>query len=370
MSDRNALPLVSVIILNFNGKRYLEKCLSSVLDARYPNFEVILVDNASTDGSLDFVQRTFGNDHKLKMVRNSKNFGYSLGNNIGFEHARGKYIVFLNNDTSVDPLWLTALVDIMEKDGTIGLAQSMILKIDGQEILTAGYLLDSYLQDAFALGENVPAISCLSLVFEVSFASGAAMMTRRELIDEVGLFDPKLPFFCDDTLLSLKTWLAGKRVVTVAGSKVSHVGGGTWKGDPYFLAYHILKGRISLILATYRRFGELATGLFSFTVCLFKNSISLMKGKNQAVFWANTRAMSWAFRNLRYMWANRLRYWGKAKVSPKSLIRNFIRLEIPASLYVVPSRLRMVHCERGVKEYFAGTINQGSCHGAQILPKV
>ena len=92
---------------------------------------------------------------RLKIVRNSKNFGYSLGNNIGFEHAKGKYIVFLNNDTTADPLWLTALVDIMEKDETIGLAQSMILKIDGQEILNAGYLLDSYLQDAFALGENM-----------------------------------------------------------------------------------------------------------------------------------------------------------------------------------------------------------------------
>jgi GT2 family glycosyltransferase len=267
-------------------------------------------------------------------------------------------------------LWLTALVDIMEKDGTIGLAQCMILKIDGQEILTAGYLLDSYLQDAFALGENMPTISCLDSISEVSFASGAAMMARRELIDEVGLFDPKLPFFCDDTLLSLKTWLAGKRVVTVAGSKVCHVGGGTWKGDPQFLAYHILKGRISLIFATYRGFGELATALFTFTVCLFKNSISLLKSKNQAVFWANTRAMSWAFRNLKYMWGNRLRYWWKARVSPRNLIRNFIRLEIPASLYLLPSRSRMIYCEHKVKEYFKGTINQRNCHGVQTLTNV
>ena len=180
------------------------------------------------------------------------------------------------------------------------------------------------------------------------------MITRRELIDEVGLFDPKLPFFCDDTLLSLKTWLAGKRVVTIAGSKVCHLGRGTWKGDPYFLAYHILKGRISLIFATYRGFDELASALFTFTVCLFKNSISSVKDKNQEVFWANIRAMSWAFRNLKYMWGNRLRYWRKARISPKSLIRNFIRLEIPASLYLLPSRLRMVYCENEVKEIFRG----------------
>src|SRR5271157_3134470 len=99
-------PLVSIIIVNFNGKRFLNECLSTVLGSKYPNFEVIFVDNASTDKSLDFVSEVFAKNKFLKIIRNSKNLGFGPGNNVGFEQAKGDYIVFLNNDTSVDSDWL------------------------------------------------------------------------------------------------------------------------------------------------------------------------------------------------------------------------------------------------------------------------
>ena len=101
---------MSVIVLNFNGENYLERCLSSVLGTKYPNFEVIFVDNASTDSSLKIVEKTFGNDNRLRIFKNNKNLGFSSGNNFGLRQSRGEYIVFLNNDTIPDPYWLDTLV--------------------------------------------------------------------------------------------------------------------------------------------------------------------------------------------------------------------------------------------------------------------
>ena len=105
-------PLVSVIILNFNGENYLERCLFSVLATKYPNFEVIFIDNASSDSSVKIVEKTFGNDERLRIFKSSQNIGFSGGNNLGFSYAKGDYIVFLNNDTIADPNWLTAIVSL------------------------------------------------------------------------------------------------------------------------------------------------------------------------------------------------------------------------------------------------------------------
>jgi hypothetical protein len=105
--------LVSIVILNYNGRKLgkiLTKCLESVLATDYPNFEVLFVDNASEDSSVDFVMNAFGLNPKLTIIRNEQNLGYADGNNIGIRRAKGEYIVLLNNDTQVDPQWLSELV--------------------------------------------------------------------------------------------------------------------------------------------------------------------------------------------------------------------------------------------------------------------
>ena len=149
--EKNA-PFVSVIILNFNGENYLERCLFSVLSTTYPNFEVIFIDNASTDSSLEKVEKGFGNDQRLRVFSSSKNLGFSRGNIFGFSHAKGEYIAFLNNDTIVDPYWLEALVSTMEKDETIGLAGSTILSMDGKKLRGAGGLWSDYLLFLYPVG--------------------------------------------------------------------------------------------------------------------------------------------------------------------------------------------------------------------------
>jgi GT2 family glycosyltransferase len=142
--DKTA-PLVSVIILNYNGKDYLENCIRSVLKTQYQNFEVILVDNASTDTSIGKAKALFGNDLRLTIVRSNVNLGFSGGNNLGFYHSSGRYVAFLNNDTVVDPNWLKPLIDTMENDPSIGIAQSLIFNIDGKTIQNGGWIFSNHL---------------------------------------------------------------------------------------------------------------------------------------------------------------------------------------------------------------------------------
>ncbi|MEM3833375.1 MAG: glycosyltransferase family 2 protein [Thermoprotei archaeon] len=138
-------PLVSVIILNYNGLKYIDKCLKSVLCTDYPNFEVIFVDNASTDESCEYLERRYSFNPRTKIVKNPENYGFAKGNDVGANHASGKYIVFLNVDTKVDPAWLTKLVSTLELDTSIGAAQAKLLRMDDPGRLdTCGHKLTPY----------------------------------------------------------------------------------------------------------------------------------------------------------------------------------------------------------------------------------
>ncbi len=145
--DLSTQPMVSIVILNFNGKKFLNQCLDSVLQSDYRNFEVILVDNASTDGSIELVQKNFHQHSNLRIVTNGTNLGFAEGNNIGARAATGKYVVFLNNDTEVDPEWLQELLIVVESDKTVGAAQSKLLllaRARAKTIDSAGDFVNCY----------------------------------------------------------------------------------------------------------------------------------------------------------------------------------------------------------------------------------
>ncbi len=124
--------LVSVIIVNQNGKKYLEKCLTSLKNQGYKNIEIILVDNASIDDSVDFTKKIFP-DAKIKI--NSENLGFAEPNNIGYNLSEGDYVLFLNNDTEVKKDFLHPLVSILESNKDVGGVQSKILFMDNPTVL-------------------------------------------------------------------------------------------------------------------------------------------------------------------------------------------------------------------------------------------
>jgi GT2 family glycosyltransferase len=333
---------VSVIILNFNGENYIERCLLSVLRTKYPNFEVIFVDNASTDSSLKIAEKIFGNDKRLRIFKNTKNIGFSAGNNFGFSHATGDYIVFLNNDTIADPYWLVTLVDAMEKDQTIGLAGSTIQSIDGKKLRGAGGVWSDYLLFLYPVGAGRKGDFEFIPTFEVSFATGCSMIVRRELFDEIGLFDPKIPYNYDDTLLSLKTWLAGKRVVSVSSSRIRHIGGATTKKfwNNQSVAFSLLRAKTCLLFDAYFNFEDLLKALFILHISLAIESMFLTRRKNLPEILGNIHASAWILKNFEHVWKNRLEHWSNPKISPEMLLAKFVLIRLPFPLCVIPSKLR------------------------------
>ncbi len=331
-------PSVSVIIVNFNGERYLANCLTSVLNTAYSNLEVILVDNGSSDSSMEIAQ-AFKGDSRLKLVQSQVNVGFSGGNNLGFNHSSGDYIAFLNNDTIVEPDWLSRLVEAMQNDDTIGLAQSKILTIDGKKIQTVGWLFSNYLITKHQLCENKPCTLKLQPVFEISFVCGASMIIKRELVDEIGLFDSTIPFYYDDTLLSLKAWLAGKRVVTVSNSKIRHVGGASSAWNIELITLNLLKAKICLMFDTYYHLDELARAISVNVLSTTVNALFSLKRKNIEIIYANTQGFVWGLKNFRYLWQNRLNRWSKSKISAEKLKEKFVRISLPLPFYVMPSKL-------------------------------
>jgi GT2 family glycosyltransferase len=343
-------PLVSIIIVNFNGEDYLAHCLSSVLNTNYQNFEVILVDNASTDSSLEIAQK-FKGDPRFKIIENKVNTGFSGGNNLGFGYSRGNYVVFLNNDTIVNDDWLSYLVEALQNDDTIGLAQSMILTIDGKMIQTGGWLFSDYLITKLMIGEKKHSNVDFQPIFEISFVCGASMVIKRDLIKEIGLFDSSVPFYYDDTLLSLKTWLADKKVVTVSKSKIRHIGGASRAWNVELITYNLLKANTRLIFDIYYQLDELAIALLLNVISTTINALFCLKRKNIAVIYANTRGFLWALKNLRYLWQNRLVHWRNTKITPKKLKENFIRIKIPIPFYIIPSKLTNAYIDFELSKY-------------------
>jgi GT2 family glycosyltransferase len=331
-------PFVSIVVLNYNGKNHLMNCISTVLKNNYPNFEVVLVDNASTDGSLQPIEERYSADPRLQIVKSNRNLGYSGGNNLGFNHSKGRYIVFLNNDTTVEADWLVHLVEALEHDSSIGIAQSLIYSMDKKSIQSAGWLYSDYLITKYALCADKPANLKFKPVFDISFACGASMIIWREILDELGAFEPSVPFFYDDTLLTLKARLLGKRAVTVSASKMCHASGATGVWKTYFTTFNLHRANNILIFDVFHEpFDLIKAAVFS-TANAASNTVFNVLKRNVGAVTGNINAFAWTIRNFPFIWRNRLEHWSKTAVSAEQLKKGFVRLNVPVAFYLFPSQ--------------------------------
>jgi len=233
-------PLVSIIIVNYCGQKLLEKCLHSLLTTTYTNYDVIIVDNNSTDSSVEFLSKHFPDIHVIQL---NKNFGFAAPNNIAAKVAKGKYLVFLNNDTVVTKDWLTPLVNALEKDKTTVIGQSLLLLPDGN-VDSSGDFIDE-IGRAFSL-HDVP-----KKMRYILSARGACMIVRRDTFLDFGGFDENYFASFEDVDLGWKTWLWGYKVVLVPDSIVYHSGGETIKRISETIAFHGVKNNIVLRLTNF-----------------------------------------------------------------------------------------------------------------------
>ncbi|WP_174591717.1 glycosyltransferase family 2 protein [Methanocella conradii] len=217
-------PLVSMIIVNYNGKRFLDKCLSSVEAQTYRHFETILVDNGSTDGSLEFVKSRF---HGVHIISNNENLGFSKANNVGISASRGAFIATLNNDTEARPRWLEALVDAMLSEDNVGMCASKMLFMNSPWVINSTGICISRSGESWDRGMFEPDRGQYDSIEEVFGPCAGAALYRRTMLDEVGLFDESFFAYMEDVDLAFRARLKGWKCLYVPDAVVYHHHGGT-----------------------------------------------------------------------------------------------------------------------------------------------
>jgi GT2 family glycosyltransferase len=234
-----------VIVPNWNGRSDLERCLPALQAQTLDDFEVIVVDNGSSDGSLELLETEFP---EVRVVELGENRGFATANNIGIRAARGRYIALLNNDTRVDPAWLAELVACLERHPRAASVTSKMLlmqhpdTIDGAgDVLTWTFL-------PYPRGHGEPDRGQYEQEREVFSASGGAALWRGDVLKRLGAFDEEFFAYYEDVDLGFRARLQGLECWYVPTSVVLHQRGGTTRGITEFELYHPLKNRWFMIL--------------------------------------------------------------------------------------------------------------------------
>jgi len=214
--------MISIIIVNYNGRHFLDACLSSLVVQTFRDFEIIIVDNASMDGSTEYLNSRFPS---VKVIENKQNRGFAGGVNDGIRVARGEYILTLNNDTIADPGLVEHLNAAMEHDDNVGMCAAKMLYPDGRINSTA--ICISRSGAAWDRGRFEQDRGQYDRPEEVFGACAGAALYRKKMLDEIGLFDEDFFLFMEDVDLAFRARLAGWNCMYVPSARVIHVHGGT-----------------------------------------------------------------------------------------------------------------------------------------------
>jgi GT2 family glycosyltransferase len=230
-------PSVAIVILNWNGKKWLEQFLPSVLQTSYTNSTIYVADNASTDGSIAFLQKQFPT---VRIIINAENGGFAKGYNTALQKITADYYVLLNSDVEVTSNWIAPIIALMEQDSTIGCCQPKILSYAQKDTFeyagASGGLID-YLGYPFARGRILDTcevdVGQYNDTVEVFWASGAALFVKANLFHQLKGFDEDFFAHQEEIDFCWRSQLAGFKVYVCPASVVYHVGGGTLQqGNP------------------------------------------------------------------------------------------------------------------------------------------
>ena len=309
------IPLVSIIIVNYNGKTHLEECLSSLEKIDYKNYEIILVDNNSTDTSVEYVKNTYPS---ITIIKLNRNYGFAEPNNIGAKNAKGDYLLFLNNDTTVNPNFISEMVNVLEQDPQIAICQSLLLKPNG-EVDSSGDFVDT-------LGRAYSSKNKENEVKKILSARGASMMVRKDSFWDLGGFDKRFFASFEDVDLGWRAWIWGYKIVLVPNSIVYHKGGQTVKQHLSEIRFHGVKNSLIIRLTNFET-GLATTSIFkTLGVILFRKSFGLsLVEDHEEIFPLPSvkiilRGVMWVAKNFGYVLAKRKNVNSRRKRTTKDLL--------------------------------------------------
>jgi len=314
MIKNNSNPLVSIIILNYNAGKLLLNCIDSVFKSTYQNFEVIVVDNLSTDNSHVRCKEKF---EKIQLIENKENLGYCEGNNIGIRNANGEFIIILNPDTIVEPNWLNHLMSAYNKFGE-GLYQPKFFSLNEKLVLqSTGNMLHIF-GFGFARDKGKIDNEKIKSIEKINYASGTCLFTSKIVLDKIGLLDPFLFLYHDDLDLGWRAAHIGINSFYVPKSIIYHAESYSikWSSKKF---YWLERNRKYCLLTHYSKetYAKMRLSLFLVDLCVWLFYLS------KGFLGAKIKAELDIFRNRKFI---KIRYNQLEKikiVSDKELIKKF-----------------------------------------------
>lgn len=243
-------PSVSLIVLNWNARPFLEACLASLQGQTYPHFDLILVDNASSDDSVAFVQERFP---EVAILAGGQNRGFAGGMNVALRRLKSEIAVLLNPDVIVPAGWLQQLVNAMQGDARIGVAGCKLVYEDDQTIQHAGGYIrpPQAMPGHYRLGERDEGADEKETIAEVEYVIGAALAVRRAVLERVGLFDEGFFLYFEDVDFCRRVRQAGYRVVYVPQARLIHLESVLTEKGSFSYLRHMHTGRWRFLLKHY-----------------------------------------------------------------------------------------------------------------------
>jgi len=273
-------PLVYVIILNWNLKGVTVECVESVLKSTYSPYQVLIVDNGSTDGSVEVFRSLFPG---VEVIANDKNLGWASGNNVGIEYAlhdKADCVLLLNNDTIVDENLLAEMVTVGESDKEIGILGPLIFYYDEPDkIWHLGGRESCFLPVPRTLAKNQKDKGQFASPISVDYVSGCAMLVKRQVFEMVGLMDTKYFMYYDETDFCRRAREAGFRIVAVPRARMWHKVSRSARMVSSATRYHHTKNRVLFYHAHPHGPHPLLTDIYIVWHTLARASLDLLMGR-------------------------------------------------------------------------------------------
>jgi len=297
-------PKVIVLILSFNGKHLLEDCIGSYAVNDYENFEIVVIDNGSTDGTREYVQREFP---AVKVLRTDVNLKYSGGFNFGMKHAfgeiKGDYVLITNNDVKADKGLIGALVDAAETNETAGFVIGKVFYFDNPDTFqTVGKRFDPVMWNGGHIGRREKDKGQYDSDAERDWCDDIYWLVKREVWEQTGGYDTEFAFQGEDFDWQVRAKKLGYKIIYAHRARLWHKESMTIGRTSAFKAYYDARNPI-IIHMKYRSIGEFRRFLHVRLRSLLRNSLRQMARFQFKHAWANISgllsAMFWGIRNKR-----------------------------------------------------------------------
>jgi GT2 family glycosyltransferase len=329
-------PLISVIIVNWNGERIIGKCLASLRKQSYKKIEIIVVDNNSEDESRDIITEKFKD---VVLIRSKKNLGFAEGNNVGLKQANGEFVLLLNSDAIITKKTIKQLLQSIQEDDKLGIVQPKILyranenHLDntinsvGTFLTNTGFLY----YPGYGKSDNNENYNKTKYIFS---AYGACMLIKKDVINQIGLFDPDYFMYFEETDFCMRAWLSGWKIMYIPNASVYHTGGvSSRKFGTDKVYFHSFKNKICTYMKNFQT-QSLFLILSIHIILCFAISLLYLLTKRPRYALAVQKAIIWNVTNLKKTLKKRKKVQKKLrKISDKEYL-NRVLFNPPLKYYL------------------------------------